>query len=143
MIRNRISEDRSHDSQQSLYDFPTMPTPQNDWGQYRGNQLIFEQRNYNREQEQEYVDRGLPTVNPQQITLYDAVMVNVLNSHGSSFFLHSGGGCGKTYLAKLIAVGVCARDKIVLCVTSTGLAALLLPGGRTAHSRFKIPILCH
>lgn len=127
----------------SLEDYPTMPRPQNDWGQIRGNQLIFEQRNYNREEQQEHVDRGLPTLNPQQITLYDAIMDSVLNSHGSSFFLHSGSGCGKTYLAKLISAGVHARDKIVLCVASTGLAALLLPGGCTAHSRFKIPIPIH
>ena len=70
-------------------------------------------------------------------------MDSVLNSHGSAFFLHSGGGCGKTYLAKLIAPGVRTTGRIVLCVASTGLASLLLPGGRTAHSRFKIPIPCH
>ena len=70
-------------------------------------------------------------------------MDSVLNSHGSSFFLHSGGGCGKTYLVKLIAAGICARNKIMLCTASTGLAALLLPGGHTAHSQFKIPIPCH
>jgi hypothetical protein len=29
---------------------------------------------------------------------------------------------------------------IVLCVASTGLACLLLPGGQTAHSMFKLPI---
>lgn len=29
---------------------------------------------------------------------------------------------------------------IVLCVASSGIASLLLPGGRTAHSRFKIPV---
>ena len=29
---------------------------------------------------------------------------------------------------------------MVLCVTSTGIAALLLPGGRTSYSQFKIPI---
>ena len=28
----------------------------------------------------------------------------------------------------------------MLCVTSSGIAALLLPGGRTAHSMFRIPI---
>jgi hypothetical protein len=28
----------------------------------------------------------------------------------------------------------------VLCVASSGIAALLLPGGRTSHSRFKIPL---
>ena len=111
-----------------------MPRSQHNWGDYRENQLIFEQRHYNREEQQEQVDRGLPTLNPQQIALYDAVMDSVLNSHGSSLFLHNGGGCGKTYLAKLIAAGICARDKIVLCTASTGLAALLLPGGCTAHS---------
>jgi hypothetical protein len=31
----------------------------------------------------------------------------------------------------------------VLCVASSGIAALLLQGGRTAHSCFKIPIPCH
>ena len=31
----------------------------------------------------------------------------------------------------------------MLCVASSGIAALLLQGGRTAHSTFKIPIPCH
>lgn len=31
-------------------------------------------------------------------------------------------------------------EKIVLCCASSGIAALLLPGGRTSHSRFKIPL---
>ena len=48
----------------SLQDFPTMPRSQNDWGHLRGNQLIFEQRNYNREEQQEFIDRGIPTLNP-------------------------------------------------------------------------------
>ncbi|KAF8111952.1 hypothetical protein N665_0070s0022, partial [Sinapis alba] len=33
-----------------------------------------------------------------------------------------------------------SRGKIVLNVASSGIASLLLPGGRTAHSRFGIPI---
>lgn len=32
------------------------------------------------------------------------------------------------------------RGKIALAVASSGIAALLLPGGRTPHSRFKIPL---
>ena len=67
-------------------------------------------------------------------------MNSVINSLGSPFFLHSGGGCGKTDLASLIAASVHARGEIVLCVASTGLASLLLPGGYTTHSCFKIPI---
>ncbi|PIA26872.1 hypothetical protein AQUCO_08600024v1 [Aquilegia coerulea] len=33
-----------------------------------------------------------------------------------------------------------SKGKIVLAVASSGIASLLLPGGRTAHSRFKIPL---
>jgi len=33
-----------------------------------------------------------------------------------------------------------SEGKIVIAVASSGIAALLLPGGRTAHSRFQIPI---
>ena len=38
-----------------------------------------------------------------------------------------------------IAADLRARGKLVLCCASTGIAALLLPGGLTAHSTFKIP----
>ncbi|KAL5720524.1 DNA helicase [Ranunculus cassubicifolius] len=33
-----------------------------------------------------------------------------------------------------------SENKIVLAVASSGIASLLLPGGRTGHSRFKIPL---
>ena len=33
-----------------------------------------------------------------------------------------------------------SNDHIVLATTSSGIAATILPGGRTAHSRFKIPL---
>ena len=49
------------------------------------------------------------------------------------------GGTGKTYLWNAIVAFVRAQKKIVLTVASSGVASLLLPGGRTAHSRFKIP----
>jgi hypothetical protein len=36
-----------------------------------------------------------------------------------------------------------ADGNIALAIASSGIAALLLSGGRTAHSRFKIPINLH
>ena len=33
-----------------------------------------------------------------------------------------------------------AQGDVVVCVASSGIAALLLPLGRTAHSTFKIPL---
>ena len=107
------------------------------------NQLINEQRAYDRQEQQVFVDRGLPILNFQQSALYHAVMDSVTHAHEFMFFLHSDGGYGKTYLAKLIAAAVHTRGDIGLCVASTGLASLLLPGGCTAHSHFKIPISCH
>ncbi len=49
------------------------------------------------------------------------------------FFLHGSGGTGKTYLYITLYERLRSEGKIVLYMASTGLAALLLPGGRTAH----------
>jgi hypothetical protein len=35
-----------------------------------------------------------------------------------------------------------ANYEKVICVASSGIASLLLSGGTTAHSRFKIPLVC-
>ncbi|XP_022019122.1 uncharacterized protein LOC110919150 [Helianthus annuus] len=47
---------------------------------------------------------------------------------------------GKTFLWKTLAAAIRSKGQIVLNVASSGIASLLLSRGRTAHSRFKIPI---
>jgi hypothetical protein len=56
------------------------------------------------------------------------------------FFLDGPGGTGKTFLYNTILGELRSQGKICLAVASSGIAAELLMGGRTAHSRFKIPI---
>lgn len=56
------------------------------------------------------------------------------------FFLDGHGGTGKTFVYITLCHALRGEGSIVLCVASTGVASLLLPGGRTAHSTFKIPI---
>jgi ATP-dependent DNA helicase PIF1 len=56
------------------------------------------------------------------------------------FFVYGYGGTGKTYLYKTMTACLRSEGKIVLNVASSGIAALLLDGGRIAHSRFAIPI---
>jgi hypothetical protein len=56
------------------------------------------------------------------------------------FFLHGPGGIGKTFLYSTLCSKVCANGWITLCVASLGIAALLFPGGRMAHSTFSIPV---
>ncbi|GJZ76324.1 DNA helicase, partial [Tanacetum coccineum] len=50
------------------------------------------------------------------------------------------GGTGKTFLWKTLISALRSEGKIILAVASSGIASLLLPSGRTAHSRFKLPL---
>ena len=46
-------------------------------------------------------------------------------------------------MCNTIAVEVRRRGQIALCVASSGIAALLLDGGRISYSCFKIPLSIH
>jgi len=56
------------------------------------------------------------------------------------FFVDGLGGAGKTFLYNTLLATVRAEGGIALPVASSGIAALLLEGGRTAHSRFQLPV---
>lgn len=56
------------------------------------------------------------------------------------FFVDGPGGTGKTFVYSIMLAHVRSQGQIALAVASSGIAALLLKGGRTAHSRFKIPL---
>ena len=57
-----------------------------------------------------------------------------------TFFIDGPAGTGKTFLYSLLLERVRSSGHIALAVASSGIAALLMKGGRTAHSRFSIPI---
>jgi len=67
-------------------------------------------------------------------------MESVDKGLGKQIFVDGYGGTGKTYLWRAITTKLRSEGKIVIAVASCGIAALLLQGGRTAHSRFRIPI---
>ena len=50
------------------------------------------------------------------------------------------GGTGKTFLYRALLANLRSRKMIALATATSGVAAAIMPGGRTAHSRFKIPI---
>ena len=50
-------------------------------------------------------------------------------------------GTGETYTETVICAHLRSMSKLVLCVASTGIAGLQLPGGWTAHSMFKLPLV--
>jgi hypothetical protein len=56
------------------------------------------------------------------------------------YFVSGHGGTGKTFPWNCIAIMPRSERRIVLDVASSGVASLLLPNGRTAHSCFRIPL---
>ena len=70
---------------------------------------------------------------------YQDAMASLDNADGKIFFVY-GGGTGKTYLWRAIIAELRSQRKIVIVIASSGIAALLSPGGRTAHSKLRIRI---
>ena len=123
-----------------LTDFPPMPLPQGQWAEIQQNPALQAHLTcdiYDLELE---VQNRTATFNAEQAAVYDAVMDSVTNGEGKMFFLQSAGGGGKTWVCGTIASAVRARSEVALCVSSSGISALILPGGCTSHSQFKIPI---
>ena len=58
----------------------------------------------------------------------------------NAFYGDGPAGAGKTFIYEKITHYVRPTGRIVLIVAVSGIAALLLPGGRTAHSRFRLPV---
>jgi len=56
------------------------------------------------------------------------------------FFVDGQGGAGKTFIYNVLLAAVRSRGQVALAMASSGIAALLLDGGTTAHFRLKLPI---
>ena len=124
----------------SLRDFDTVPLPNMELLNQLTNSLIREETGYNKEELRKEHEKLFARLNSYQQAVYNAVMDSVLKKRGGLFFVYGHGGIGKTYLYKKIIASLRSKKHIVLVVASLGISALLLPGGRTDHSRFRIPI---
>ncbi|XP_039683908.1 ATP-dependent DNA helicase PIF1 [Medicago truncatula] len=100
----------------SLTDFKSMPRPNVADMPSFTNKLIVDELNYNEDELEK--------------THADIVF----------FFLYGYGGTGKTFIWKTLSTAIRSKGLIVLNVASSGIETLLLPGGRTAHSKLAVPI---
>ncbi|KAH9667847.1 helitron like n domain-containing protein [Citrus sinensis] len=94
-----------------LRDIDGMPLPNSSLIRDSGNQLVNEELDYYCDQLKKLHEKSFAALNACQKLAYEAIM-HSLRSH----------------------------SKIVLPVATSGIIALLLPNGRTAHSRFHIPL---
>uniref|UniRef100_A0A803PKB1 ATP-dependent DNA helicase n=1 Tax=Cannabis sativa TaxID=3483 RepID=A0A803PKB1_CANSA len=124
----------------SLKDIDGMSFPNSSLIRDLGNRLINEELDYDREQLNILHEKSFASLNPCQKSTYEAIMHSVENEQGNLFFINGHGGTSKTFLWNTIIAKLRSQSRIVLPVATSEIAALLLPNGRTAHSRFHIPL---
>lgn len=79
-------------------------------------------------------------LNDEQRCAFTEIIDAVVQKKKRCFFVDGPGGTGKTFLYRALLATVRSNKQIALATASSGVAASILPNGRTAHSRFKIPI---
>ncbi|CAF5002532.1 unnamed protein product [Rotaria sp. Silwood1] len=102
----------------------------------------FESKIINKEEELRIGQEMYSILNQDQRSAADEVLAAHHNqsTNGSCFFIDGLGGTGKTYLYNTLYHLLMGQGIYVISVAWTGIAASLLPEGRTVHSRFKLPV---
>ncbi|XP_076047297.1 uncharacterized protein LOC143028818 [Oratosquilla oratoria] len=106
--------------------------------------VVRRERSYNKEKLKEEVAQKELLLNDKQKQVYDAVMYRVHFGHrykNNGIFVNAAGGTGKSFVLNMLLDSVRSQGKIALAVASSGIAATVLKGGRTAHNILKIPLM--
>ena len=82
----------------------------------------------------------LDKLNHDQRVAYNTIMGVIEHKESMIFFVDGPGGTGKTFLYRTLLTNLRKLGHIAIATATLGIAATLLPGGRIAHSRFKIPL---
>lgn len=98
------------------------------------------EQSFNIESLNSFIEENIEKMLPQQKSVYDTIINAINDQCGGIYFLDAPGGTGKTFLISLILATIRSKNDIALAVASSGIAATLLDGGRTAHSAFKLPL---
>ncbi|CAH1420772.1 unnamed protein product [Lactuca virosa] len=123
----------------TLKKFTKMPYPDVKSVCSSNNRLITEELDYNIPIIKNEFDSMFVALTNEQRDIFLDIMSVVKENQGGVLFVYGYGGTGKTFLWKTISTAVRSDGHIVLNVSSSGIASLLLSGGRTTHSRFIHP----
>ncbi|XP_057248900.1 uncharacterized protein LOC125494758 [Beta vulgaris subsp. vulgaris] len=124
----------------TLRKFTGMPFPNDLIVSDGQNKLIMDELSYDQEQLQKEFQDLYAGLTDEPRGIYNEIIYAVLRGKGSVFFVYGYGGTGKTYMWRLLCAALRRKGEIVLPVASSGIASLLLPCGRAAHSRFGLPL---
>ncbi|XP_016192610.1 uncharacterized protein LOC107633506 [Arachis ipaensis] len=124
----------------SLRNYQSMPYPELSDVRFLQNKLIEEELAYDTN---ELTNTNLykkQKMTDKQRLVFTEILNAVIIDSGGFYFVYGHSGCGKTFIWNGLSSTIRSRGNIVLNVTSSRIVSLLLPTGRTAHSRFSIPI---
>ena len=110
-----------------------LPIPQRNLGNLL-NSAMLRETSYNIKELEAYVTANEPLLTPDQRAAYSAILEQINKKFGGIIFLDAPGGTGKTFTINLLLARIRQQSKIAIAVASSGIAATLLHGGRTAHS---------
>lgn len=116
-----------------------LPTPTRNNDCYTNRDLMRETQ-YDVSKLKAYIDKNEKLLVEDQRHAYNTIMQRISSGNGGIIFIDAPGGTGKTFLLNLILAKIRSQRKIALAVASSGIAATLIEGGRTAHSTFKLPL---
>ena len=109
--------------------------------------MILEELAYDQLECQQRSEEARRKANAEQRRVIDEVRRAVDNPEDFAlprvFFVDGPGGTGKTFLENALLDGVRGQGKVALAMAFSGIAAQLLVGGRTSHSRTKCPLHLH
>ena len=100
----------------------------------------MDELNFDREALSNELAECLQTITDEQKHAYDEIIDAVYHNAGGLLFLYGYGGTGKTFVWRTLSAFIRSKGDIVRNVVSSGIASLLLPNGRTTHSRFRITL---
>ncbi|XP_074292996.1 uncharacterized protein LOC141619874 [Silene latifolia] len=124
----------------SLRRFEGMSFPDMSATTHHRNSLVMDALSYDRQSLSEEHEIQLSSMSDEQRLVINEVMEAALNNKGGVFFVYGYGETGKTFLWRALSACFRSKDDIVVAVVSSGIAATLISGGVTAHSRFGISI---
>ena len=115
-------------------------------------EMSFEM-NYDKQELRKLIHHNISLFNHEQLSTYQIILESIydedvktidndINETNNCHFIDAPGGTGKTFLSNTILATVREKGDIAIAVSTTAIAALLLHGGRTAHSKFQLPLDC-
>ena len=101
--------------------------------------MIYDELNYDKEVLAAQHSSSMSTMTVEQRKIYDVIMEHMAQSKSRLFFMYCYGGIGNSYIWRALSGTFHSKGEKFITVTSSGIATLLILGGRTTHSRFVIP----